>query len=241
MRHPAPDVLERAVELGVRHIDTAAFYGTANASIRHALHPYDGLTIATMVGPIFGGPRTVHADPVQLRALVEENLEQLGVETLDLCYLRVGAAAPDPDESIGVRFEALAAMRDEGLIRDLGISNVTSGQLAEARSIAPVTAVQNQFGVLDQRDGGLVDECAAAGIVFTPFAALGGGLTKLTSESLVRVAEKHRATVFQVALAWGLARSPAVLQIPGTSSIAHLEENLTEIVLDASDMALLSV
>lgn len=194
MRHPPPQVLERAVELGVRHVDTAAFYGNANATIRGALHPYAGLTIATKVGPIFGGARTVHA------------------------------------------------MRDEGLIRDLGVSNVTSRQLAEARSVTAVAAVQNQFGVLDQSDGPLVDECAAAGIVFTPFAALGGGLTMLSGESLAKVADKHRATVFQVALAWGLARSPAVIQIPGTSSVAHLEENMAagEIVLDESDMAFLS-
>lgn len=242
-------VARRAVELGALHIDTAAFYfsgaARANDILREALHPYRAdVTIATKVGPIRSpaGEMTGEATPEQLRPAVERNLRDLGVDVLDLVYLRVGRLRTGGgDDPIGERFAALAQLREEGLIRHLGVSNVTRAQLAEARSIAPVAAVQNRFGVLDQQDIALVDECADAGIAFMPFFALGGGHTTLADENLDKVARRHRATTFQVAIAWGLARSPSIVQIPGTGSLSHLEENMAaaHLVLDEADMALL--
>jgi pyridoxine 4-dehydrogenase len=248
-RATAVAVARRAVELGARHLDTAAFYfaGTrrANDILREALHPYPAdVTIATKVGPLRrpDGEMYGQATPGQLRPAVEQNLRDLGVDVLDLAYLRVGRLAGGGGEPLGDRFAALAALADEGLIRHLGVSNVTRGQLAEARSIAPVAAVQNRFGVLDQQDAALVDECAGAGIAFMPFFALGGSHAPVAGERLEQVARRHEATVFQVAIAWGLARSPAIVQIPGTSSLAHLEENMAAagLALDEADLALLS-
>lgn len=247
-RDTAVAVARHAVELGARHIDTAAFYFSgarrANDILREALHPYPAdLTIATKVGPIRNpaGELTGDATPGQLRPAVEQNLSELGVDILDLVYLRVGRLSRRGADPIGDRFAALAELRDQGLIRHLGVSNVTRAQLAEARAIAPVAAVQNRFGVLDQEDAALVDECADAGIAYMPFFALGGGHTALAGENLRRVADRHGATVFQVAIAWGLARSSSIVQIPGTASLAHLMENMAaaRLVLDDADMALL--
>jgi pyridoxine 4-dehydrogenase len=247
-RATAVAVARRAVELGARHIDTASFYfsGTnrANDILREALHPYPvDVTIATKVGPLRAptGEMFGEAGPDQLRPAVERNLRELGVEVLDLVYLRVGRLAKMGIAPLGDRFAALAELREKGLIRHLGVSNVTPEQLAEARSIAPVAAVQNRFGVLDQQDAALVDECAEAGIAFMPFFALGGGHAPLTGENLHKVAERHGATAFQVAIAWGLARSPSIVQIPGTGSLAHLEDNMAaaRLMLDEADMALL--
>jgi pyridoxine 4-dehydrogenase len=242
-------VARRAVELGVRHLDTAAFYvhgpNRANDILRKALHPYPAdLTIATKVGPLRTptGEMFGEAGPEQLRRAVEQNLQELDLDVLDLVYLRVGRLAAASTDPIGDRFTALAELRDQGLIRHLGISNVTREQLVEARAIAPVAAVQNRFGVLDQQHAALVDECADAGIAFMPFFALGGGHTTLASQNLHQVAERHGATVFQVAIAWGLARSPSIVQIPGTASLAHLEEDMAaaQLKLDQADMALLN-
>lgn len=247
-RASAVAVARHAVELGALHIDTAAFYFSgatrANDILREALHPYRAdVTIATKVGPMRAptGEMTGEAAPDQLRPAVEQNLRDLGLDVLDLVYLRVGRLGTGGDDSIGDRFAALARLRDEGLIRHLGVSNVTSGQLAEARSIASVAAVQNRFGVLDQEDVALVDECADAGIAFMPFFALGGGHSPLSDENLHKVAQRHRATAIQVAIAWGLARSPSIVQIPGTGSLSHLAENMAagDLVLDEVDMALL--
>ncbi|MGW8990900.1 oxidoreductase [Streptomyces zhihengii] len=256
-RGPARDpetgraVLRRAVELGVDHIDTAAFYtsgdGTvrANTLIREALHPYPaGLVLATKVGPARtpdGGLAAI-TDPAGLRRLVEENLETLGVERLDLVYLRIGGIAPPPHgESVAARFEALAALREEGLIRHLGLSNVTAGHLAEARAIAPVAAVQNHFHAAKRDDAGLLAACAEAGIAYVPFFPLGGGRGDLTADrtAAVAVAERHGATVPQIALAWLLASSPVTLAIPGTGSLAHLEENIAAgaITLSPEDLS----
>ena len=241
-------VARRAVELGVRHLDTAAFYfhgpNRANDILRTALHPYPAdLTIATKVGPLRNptGELVGEATPEQLRPAVEQNLQELAVDVLDLVYLRVGRLAAAGSDPIGDRFSALAELRDEGLIRHLGVSNVTRAQLVEARAIAPVAAVQNRFGVLDQQHAALVDECAEVGVAFMPFFALGGGHTTLVSRHLDQVAGRHGATVFQVAIAWGLARSPSIVQIPGTASLAHLEENMAAagLRLDQADMALL--
>ncbi|MDX6345788.1 MAG: pyridoxine 4-dehydrogenase [Streptomyces sp.] len=243
-RATAVAVARRAVELGACHIDTAAFYFTgdnrANDILRTALHPYPAdLSIATKVGPMRLPSGKMHgeAGPAQLRAEVKRNLTELGLDILDLVYLRVFTSDP-----LGDRFAVLAELRDEGLIRHLGVSHVTSEQLAEARSIAPVAAVQNRFGVLEQSDAALVDECARAGIAFMPFFALGGGHSPLDNGDLLDVAERHGATPFQMAIAWGLARSPSIVQIPGTSSLSHLRQNMeaARITLDQNDMALLT-
>lgn len=235
-------VLRRAVELGADHIDTAAFYRhegvAANDLIRKALHPYpDGLVIATKVGPLRDERDLLsrQARPDQLRALVEENLTGLGLDRLDLVYLRVGAMAGPGGESIADRFSVLARLQDEGLIRHLGVSNVDAAQLAEARAIAPVAAVQNAFHVQDRGSAALLEECAAAGIAFVPFFPLGGGHAPIDQARLAGVAARRRATPAQVALAWLLAASPAILAIPGTGSLAHLEENMAAAGLRLTD------
>jgi aryl-alcohol dehydrogenase-like predicted oxidoreductase len=239
-------VLRRAVELGVNHIDTAAFYrssdGTvrANTLIREALYPYPpGLVIATKVGPVFGAGGSVQATPAQLRALVEENLETLGLGRLDLVYLRIGGMEVPRGESLAQRFEALAALREEGLIHHLGLSNVDAAQLAEARAIAPVVAVQNNFHIAKRGDAAVLDACADDGIAFAPFFPLGGGRADINDDRLAKVAARHGATVPQIALAWLLALSPVTLAIPGTGTIAHLEENMAadSISLSPDDLA----
>ncbi|MDX2524181.1 oxidoreductase [Streptomyces europaeiscabiei] len=245
-------VLRRAVELGVDHIDTAAFYtsgdGTvrANTLIREALHPYPAdLAVATKVGPARTpeGGLAATTDPADLRPMVEENLETLGVDRLDLVYLRIGGAGlPPHGESVAQRFEALAAMREEGLIRHLGLSNVGVGHLAEARAIAPVAAVQNHFHADRRDDTALLSACEEAGIAYVPFFPLGGGLTDLTGDRITKVARRRGATVPQIALAWLLATSPVTLAIPGTGSLEHLEENTAaaSITLTREDLADLS-
>ncbi|MDX2762874.1 oxidoreductase [Streptomyces europaeiscabiei] len=245
-------VLRRAVELGVDHIDTAAFYtsgdGTvrANTLIREALHPYPvDLAVATKVGPARTpeGGLAATTDPADLRPMVEENLETLGVDRLDLVYLRIGGAGlPPHGESVAQRFEALAAMREEGLIRHLGLSNVGVGHLAEARAIAPVAAVQNHFHADRRDDTALLSACEEAGIAYVPFFPLGGGLTDLTGDRITKVARRRGATVPQIALAWLLATSPVTLAIPGTGSLEHLEENTAaaSITLTREDLADLS-
>ncbi|MGP3974003.1 oxidoreductase [Streptomyces sp. 8N114] len=231
-------VLRRAVELGVNHIDTAGFYGRgavrANELIRTALTPYrDDLVIATKVGPLLGpnGMPSGQATPDQLRGLVEADLRSLGLDRLDLVYLRVGGITGPGGESIAERFEVLAELRAEGLIRHLGISNVDAAQFAEARAIAPVTAVQNQH----TGDMGLLAECEAADIAYVPYFPLGGGGSPLDTERLGKVAARLGATTAQVQIASLLATSPSVLAIPGTGSPDHLEENLAANDLRLSD------
>ncbi|MER7722457.1 oxidoreductase [Streptomyces sp. NPDC096323] len=222
-------VLRRAVALGVNHIDTAGFYGRgtvrANELIRTALAPYqDDLVIATKVGPLPGpgGVPSGQATPGQLRALVEADLRALQLDRLDLVYLRVGGVTGPGGESIAERFAVLAGLREEGLIRHLGVSNVDAAQFTEARAIAPVTAVQNQYG----EDMELLAECEASGIAYVPYFPLGGGRTPLDSERLGKVAARLGVSVAQVRIASLLASSPSMLAIPGTGSLAHLEENL---------------
>lgn len=233
-RHPvdhttAVAVARRAVELGVAHIDTAAFYtrgaSRANEILRRALRPYpDGLTLATKVGP-----------GQDVRAVVEQNLTELGLDVLDLVYLQAGR----PNEALAERFARLAELGAAGLVRRLGVADVTRAQFAEARTVAPVAAVQNRFGVLDQSDAALVDECASLEVTYVAHTALGGGRTRFTDEGLRKVALRHGATVYQVALAWGLRRSPTLVQIPGTASLTHLEQNMgaVRLELDENDMA----
>ncbi|MBV7670097.1 oxidoreductase [Streptomyces halstedii] len=237
-------VLRRAVELGVNHIDTAGFYGRggvwANEQIRTALAPYpEDLVIATKVGPLLGadGMPSEQATPDRLRGLVEADLRALGLDRLDLVYLRVGGMTGPGGESIAERFEVLAGLREEGLIRHLGVSNVDAGQFAEARSVALVAAVQNQHA----DDMAMLAECEEAGIAYVPYFPLGGGGNPLDAERLGKVAARLGATTAQVQLASLLAFSPSLLAIPGTGSLDHLEENMAAGGLDltAEDLAVL--
>lgn len=232
-RDAAVAVLREARELGITHFDTADFYGphATNEIIREALSPYpDDLHVATKVGSVRdengGWP---HArSPEQLREQVRSNLDNLGLEALDVVNLRVGGGpdghTPVPG-SVAEPFGALAEMRREGLIRHLGLSVVDAGQVAEARTIAPVVEVQNHYNVARRDDDDLVDSLAAQGIAYVPFWPL-GGFSPLQSETLASVAERLGATRMAVALAWLLQRSPNILLIPGTSSVAHLRENV---------------
>jgi aryl-alcohol dehydrogenase-like predicted oxidoreductase len=266
-------VLRRAVELGVNHIDTAGFYRRgsvqANELIRNALAPYpDGLVIATKVGPLLGpqGVPTHQAGPEQLRGLVEDDLQALGLDRLDLVYLRVGGMSPPGGESIAERFAVLADLRAQGLIRHLGVSNMDAAQLAEARAIAPVAAVQNRYTA----DLALLAECEEAGTAYVPYFPLGGGISPVGvavsregvgagtagsggsegggsseggggsegGERVGKVAARLGATTAQVAIAQLLATSPSVLAIPGTGSLDHLEENLAAGDLSLSEQDL---
>ncbi|REE94749.1 oxidoreductase [Thermomonospora umbrina] len=244
-RDTALAVLRRAVGLGVNHIDTASFYAfgdlAANEFIHAALHPYpEGLVIATKVGPRRGPDRQwlAEAGPGDLRDLVEQNLRELGLDRLDLVYLRIGGIDGPPNESLAERFAVLAGLREEGLIRHLGVSNVNAAHLVEAQTIAPVAAVQNRYSVIAPEDDAVLDACARQGIAYVPYFPL-GGFGVPDDARLTKVAARHDATAAQIMLAWLLARSPAVLAIPGTSSLAHLEENMaaSAITLTQEDLA----
>jgi pyridoxine 4-dehydrogenase len=250
-------VLRRAVELGVNLIDTADFYRSsddsvrANVIIREALHPYpSNLVIATKIGPVFlregglpifpreGGYRQATAS--EFRQLVEDNLRALDLPRLDLVYLRVGEPQRTTRESVAERFEVLAKLRQEGVIRHLGLSNVTRDQIIEARRIAPVAAVQNYLNIINREQMDSLDYCTSNGIAFFPFGPLGmNGRDNLSTQSVLKVAARHDATVYQIAIAWLLARSPAVLPIPGTGQLVHLEENMAarKITLTEQDLA----
>jgi pyridoxine 4-dehydrogenase len=236
-RDAAVAVLREAVELGITHIDTSGYYGprVTNQIIREALYPYpEDLRIVTKVGAerdANGGWPEAHA-PGQLRAQVEENLRDLGLDAMDVVNLRnPGQRGPQPG-SIAGPFTALAELRQEGLIRHLGLSNVTAGQVAEARSIAPVACVQNHYNLANRGDDDLIGSLAAQGIAYVPFFPL-GGFRPLQSGTLDAVAGRLGAARMTVALAWLLHRSPNILLIPGTSSVAHLRENVA-----AADLAL---
>jgi aryl-alcohol dehydrogenase-like predicted oxidoreductase len=229
-------VLRAAVDLGIRHIDTADFYGphVTNELIREALAPYpDDLHIVTKVGARRdeqgGWP---HArTPAELRSQVHDNLQHLGLDVLDVVNLRVGGVeAPEPG-SLAEQFEALAELQQQGLIRHLGVSTVTGEQIAEAQSIAPVVCVQNYYNVAHRVDDELVDSLNAQGIAYVPYFPL-GGFSPLQSVALQAVAARLDTTAMSVALAWLLRRSPNVLLIPGTSSVAHLRENLAVAALE---------
>jgi aryl-alcohol dehydrogenase-like predicted oxidoreductase len=229
-RDGALAVLREAVDAGITHIDTSAAYGprVTNELIREALHPYPrSLHIATKVGATRdekgGWPPARHPD--QLRRAVEEDLETLGLDRLDLVYLRLGNAQGPQPESISQAFETLADLQWRGVIRHLGVSNATAQQVAEAQAIAPIASVQNMYNLAHRHDDALIDRLAAENIAYVPFFPL-GGFTPLQSESLSSVAARLRSTPMAVALAWLLQRSPNVLLIPGTSSTAHLRENI---------------
>src|SRR5215217_5354771 len=229
-RDAAIAVLRRAVELGVNHIDTSDYYGpyVVNELIREALHPYpEDLVIVTKVGarrtPDGHWPEALAPD--DLRRAVEENLDHLGLDVLEVVNLRMPGFAEPVERSLAESFEALAGLQQEGLIAHLGISNVTTQQYAEAQAIAPVACVQNHYNLVHRADDPLIDALARDGIPYVPFFPL-GGFTPLQSAALETVARRLETTPMQVALTWLLARSPNLLLIPGTSSVAHLEENL---------------
>jgi aryl-alcohol dehydrogenase-like predicted oxidoreductase len=234
-RDAAIAVLRAAVDLGVNHIDTSDYYGphVTNELIREALAPYpDDLHIVTKVGARrdeHGG--WLHArTPAELRTQVHDNLRNLELDVLDVVNLRVGGvAAPEPG-SIAEQFEALASLRQQGLIRHLGLSTVTADQLAEAQSIAPVVCVQNLYNIARREDDALVDLTARQGIAYVPYFPL-GGFSPLQSDALRAVAQRLDASPMTVALAWLLRRSPNILLIPGTSSVAHLRENIASAAL----------
>ena len=236
-RDAAVAVLREAVELGITHIDTSGYYGprVTNQIIREALYPYpEDLRIVTKVGAkrdASGGWLEAQA-PEQLRAQVEENLRDLGLDAMDVVNLRnPGQRGPQPG-SIAGPFTVLAELRQEGLIRHLGLSNVTAGRVTEAQSIAPVACVQNHYNLANRGDDDLIGSLAAQGIAYVPFFPL-GGFNPLQSGTLDAVAERLGAARMTVALAWLLHRSPNILLIPGTSSVAHLRENVA-----AADLAL---
>ena len=228
-RDQALAVLREAVENGVTHIDTSDFYGpiTVNELIREALHPYPAdLRIVTKVGARRGGDGSWRPslDPADLKAQVRENLAHLGVDALDVVNLRLSAHGTG-EEPVAEPFGALAELQKEGLIRHLGLSEASDTQLTEAQAIAPVVTVQNLYNVADRRDDAMVDRCAAEGIAYAAYFPL-GGFTPLQSATLDGVAARLGASPQQVALAWLLQRSPAMVLIPGTSSLAHLRENI---------------
>ncbi|MFI7538410.1 oxidoreductase [Streptosporangium sp. NPDC049376] len=223
-------VLRAAVAAGITHVDTSGAYGprVTNELIREALHPYpESLFIATKVGAnrdAQGGWPTARR-PEDLRKQVHENLRSLGAETLDLVNMRMGDAEGPKPGSLAEAFATLVELQREGLIRHLGVSNVTTEQVAEARGIARIVCVQNMYNLAHRHDDDLIDRLAAAGIAYVPFFPL-GGFTPLQSDALWRVAARLGATPMSVALAWLLQRSPNILLIPGTSSTAHLRENI---------------
>jgi len=237
-RSEAIAVLRTALELGVNHIDTADFYGPhiTNQLIREALAPYrSDLVVVTKVGSVRGDDGAwIHArTPDQLRAQVHDNLRNLGVDALDVVNLRVGGGpdghSPVPG-SIAEPFGALAALRAEGLIKHLGVSVVDAAQVAEAQSIAPITTVQNWYNVAHRGDEELIATLRDQGISYVPFWPL-GGFNPVQSETLDDVAERLETTPHAAALAWLLYRSPNILLIPGTSTVAHLRENVAAAAL----------
>ncbi len=234
-RDAAIAVLRKAVAAGVDHIDTSDFYGphVVNQIIREALHPYsDDLVLVSKVGAVRGADASwiPALDPDDLIAGVHDNLRNLDIAAIDIVNLRVGGLEGPKEGSIARQFETLAELQHKGLIRHLGLSNVTSTQLAEARAIAPVVCVQNHYNLVHRADDDLVDELAALGIAYVPFFPL-GGFNPIQSGGVSDIAGRLGATSMQVALAWLLHRSPNILLIPGTSSVAHLRENLAAATL----------
>ncbi|WP_250462329.1 aldo/keto reductase family oxidoreductase [Microbulbifer litoralis] len=246
-RRAAIAVLRAAVEQGVNHIDTSDFYGphVTNQIIREALHPYaDDLTLVTKIGARRdeqGGwiPALSRGELIQA---VQDNLSNLGLEQLEVVNFRAMFSAHGPAEgSIAEPFSVLAELQKEGLIRHLGVSNVTTRQIEEARSIAPVVCVQNHYNLVHRHDDAIIDLLAEDGIAYVPFFPL-GGFTPLQSSILQQVADELAVTPMQVALAWLLRRSANILLIPGTSSVEHLQENLAaaELVLPEAAVEVLN-
>jgi len=235
-------VLREVVRLGISHIDTSDFYGphVTNQLIKEALHPYpDQLRIVTKVGARRDAkgnwPRALSPD--ELRQAIHDNLNNLGLDALDVVNLRVGGLDAPELGSIAEPFRLLAEMQREGLIKHLGVSTVSAEQVAEAQSIAPVVCVQNFYNIANRRDDSLIDSLAKQGIAYVPYFPL-GGFTPLQSDTLSSVAARLATTPMAVALAWLLQRSPNILLIPGTSSVAHLRENVAGAGLQLPDDAI---
>ncbi len=235
-RAAALAVLREAVEQGVDHIDTSDFYGphVTNQILREALHPYrDDLTIVTKISARRDdkGGWIPAMSPPELRQAVHDNLRNLGLDVLEVVNLRSMLDVHGPKEgSLEEPLTALAEMQREGLVRHIGLSNVTSRQVADGRKICPIVCVQNLYNLAHREDEALLHELAGQGIAYVPFFPL-GGFTPLQSTTLSDVARRLDATPMQVALAWLLQRSPNLLLIPGTSSVAHLRENLASVDL----------
>lgn len=232
-------VLREAVELGVTNIDTSDVYGpyVTNRLIKEALHPYpDSLHIITKVGSLRdaegGWPKA--RSPQQLREGIHSNLKNLGLDVLDVVNMRVGSPMGPEPGSIEETFSTLVKLQEQGLIRHLGVSNVTPEQVAEAKAIAPIVCVQNFYNLANRYDDALIDSLAAEGIAYVPFFPL-GGFSPLQSDVLTAVATRLEATQMSVALAWLMRRSPNILLIPGTSSVVHLRENVAGAGLVLSD------
>ncbi|KTF29636.1 aldo/keto reductase family oxidoreductase [Xanthomonas vesicatoria] len=238
-------VLREAVALGANHIDTAEFYGphVSNALIREALHPYDdGLVIVTKVGISRGSDTSWNSDvsPASLTRQVHENLASLGLEALDVVNLRLGSPMETDERSLAEPVACLVELQRQGLVRHIGLSNVTARQVAQAQSLAKIVCVQNHYNLVKRNDDALIDSLAQQGIAYVPFFPL-GGFSPLQSDRLSAVAEEVGATSKQVALAWLLQRSPNILVIAGTSSVPHLWENFasSELTLSAEQVATL--
>lgn len=241
-RAAAVAVLREAIDLGITHIDTSDYYGPhiTNQVIKEALHPYpDNLRIVTKVGArrdSTGGWPSALA-PQELRQAIHDNLKNLGLEVLDVVNLRVGGFSSPEPSSIAEPFSVLAQLQQEGLIKHLGVSTVLAEQVAEAQSIAPIVCVQNFYNIAHRVDDQLIDSLATQGIAYVPYFPL-GGFTPLQSDTLNSIANRLNATPMGVALAWLLWRSPNILLIPGTSSVAHLRENVAGAAIELPDDAL---
>ena len=235
-------VLRAAVEAGVNHLDTSDFYGphVTNRLIREALSPYpDDLLIVTKIGARRGEDASwlPAFEPDELARAVEDNLANLGLETLDVVNLRLMFDVHGPAEgSLAAPLKAIADLQRQGLVRHIGLSNITLAQFEEARDIAEIVGVQNQYNLAHRGDDALIDMLATKGVAYVPFFPL-GGFNPLQSSALSHVAERLSATPMQVALAWLLQRAPNILLIPGTSSVAHLHENLAAASLTLPDEA----
>jgi aryl-alcohol dehydrogenase-like predicted oxidoreductase len=245
-RDGALAVLREASALGITHIDTADAYGPriTNDLIREALHPYSGsMHIATKVGATRDekGGWPPAREPDQLRRAIDNNLTTLGLDRLDLVNLRLGNAEGPVAGSLADAFETLVELQQQGVIRHLGVSNATTDQVMEAQSIAPIVSVQNMYNLAFRHEDDLIDRLATENVAYVPFFPL-GGFSPLQSETLSVVATRRGVTPMGVALAWLLQRSPNVLLIAGTSSVAHLRENVNGagIELSADDLAELS-
>ncbi|MGA9865288.1 MAG: aldo/keto reductase family oxidoreductase [Acetobacteraceae bacterium] len=245
-RDGAIAVLREAVAAGVDHIDTSDFYGPhiTNQLIRDALHPYpDDLVIVTKIGARRGddGSWNPAFSTEDLTRAVRDNLRNLGVDVLDVVNLRVMFDVHGPAEgSIEAPLAALAELHRQGLVRHIGLSNVTTRQIAEGRGIADIVCVQNQYNLAHRDDDALIDDLAAVGIAYVPFFPL-GGFTPLQSAVLSDVATRLGTTPMQVALAWLLRRAPNILLIPGTSSVEHLRENLAAAELELPPDAIVAL
>jgi pyridoxine 4-dehydrogenase len=242
-RDAAIAVLREAVASGVNHIDTSDFYGPhiTNQLIREALHPYpDDLVIVTKVGAVRDndGAWLPALEPADIERGVHDNLRNLGVGALDVVNMRIMGSVHAPAEgSIEKQVAALAELQQRGLVRHIGLSNVTAAQVAEAQGIAEIVCVQNHYNLVHREDDALVDDLAGKGIAYVPFFPL-GGFTPIQSSALSTLAQTIGATPMQVALAWLLYRAPNILLIPGTSSLGHLRENMQAARLNLTDEVL---